>query len=280
MTFWNAESLAMLPPAPPRISVIMPVFNAAAFVEQSIGSVLAQSLTDWELLAVDDGSSDDSPAILARLAATEPRIRLLSTGGNLGAGAARNCAMAAANGRWLAFLDADDLWHPDKLALQLAAMQAEGVAFSCTAYLRHDLDSGRKTVIGVPPRARRQDLLKTNTVACSTAMIDTAQLGPRRMQPLRRRQDFLFWLDILTATPAVLGLPLVLMTYRQHGRSLSAPKGRAATNTWTMYRRSLALPLLPALWYFGNYALRGLLRHRAPGLARALGWLHPARLPQ
>lgn len=272
----------MLPPARPvphRISIIMPVYNAAEFLEETIASVVGQSLTDWELLVVDDGSTDESLTILARLAAADPRIRLLTSGGNMGAGGARNHAMEMACGRWLAFLDADDLWHPEKLALQLAAMQENGAVFSCTAYLRHNLETGQKTVIGVPERASRADLLKTNTVACSTAMIDRTAFGSRRMQTLRRRQDFLFWLDLLTATPSVMGLPLVLMTYRQHGGSLSAAKGRAAASTWAMYRQSLGLPLLPALWYFGNYALRGILRHRAPGLARALGYLQDARVP-
>lgn len=260
----------------PRVSVIMPVYNAAGFLEETIASVSAQSLTDWELLVVDDGSSDGSADILARLAASDPRIRPLSSGGNQGAGAARNLAMAAARGRYLAFLDADDLWHPEKLTRQVAAMAATGAAFSCTAYLRHDLASGARTVIGVPARASRADLLKTNTVACSTAMLDRAQLGTHRMRDLRRRQDFLFWLDILTDTPEVLGLPLVLMTYRQHGKSLSSAKGRAARDTWTMYRQALGLPVLPALWYFANYALRGLMRHKAPALARRIGWLHQA----
>jgi glycosyltransferase involved in cell wall biosynthesis len=254
----------------------MPVHNAADFLVQTIASVQAQSLPDWELLAADDGSSDGSAAILARLAAEDPRIRPLSTGGNLGAGGARNCAMEAARGRYLAFLDADDMWHPEKLRLQIAAMVAAGSPFSCTAYRRHDLASGRQTLVGVPARASRRDLLKTNTVACSSAVIDRVYFGPRRMKPLRRRQDFLFWLELLTAAPEVLGLRQVLMTYRQHGRSLSAPKTRAARDTWTMYRQSLRLPLPAALWYFGNYAARGLLRHRAPGLARTLGWLHPA----
>ena len=261
------------------VSVIMPVFNAAEHLEATIASVIGQSLPDWELLAVDDGSTDDSAAILARLAGNDPRIRVMSTGGNLGAGDARNHAMAAARGRYLAFLDADDLWHPQKLALQLEAMKSSGAVFSCTAYLRHDLDTGQQTIIGVPLSATRTDLLKTNTVACSTAMIDTTHLAGRRFSPLRRRQDFLFWLELLTTAPEVLGLPLVLMTYRQHSASLSAPKSHAARDTWTVYRRSLALPLAPTLWYFGHYALRGYLRHKAPALARRLGWLHAAGFP-
>lgn len=264
----------------PRVSVVMPVYNGAAFLRPTIGSVQAQGWTDWELLAVDDGSTDGSAQILADLAAADPRIRPLSSGGNLGAGAARNLGMDQARGRFVAFLDADDQWHPDKLARQLAAMAAAGLPFSCTAYLRRDPAQNRETLVGVPQRASRQQLLKTNTVACSTAIFDRAHFAERRMSTRRRRQDFLFWLDLLQDTPAVLGLPQVLMTYHQHGQSLSAPKTRAALDTWTMYRQGVGLPPLAAAWYFGNYALRGVLRHRAPGLARALGLLHRAEMPE
>lgn len=261
----------------PRVSVVMPVYNASRFLLETVGSVQRQTLADWELLAVDDGSDDDSVAVLGALAAHDPRIRLLTTGGNLGAGGARNLAMAKARGRWLAFLDADDLWHREKLERQLSAMQQAQSPFSCTSFLRHDLETGRQTRVGVPAKAGRNDLLKTNTVACSTAIIDSAHFGKRQMQTLRRRQDFLFWLELLADTPEVLGLPEVLMTYRQHGRSLSASKLRAAANTWAMYRHSLGLSSPKAVWYFGNYALRGFMRHRAPALAQRLGWMHPAK---
>ncbi|MBW7921973.1 MAG: glycosyltransferase family 2 protein [Rubellimicrobium sp.] len=261
----------------PRVSVIMPVRDAGAFLGSAIASVQAQSLTAWELLAVDDGSDDDSAAILGQAAAADGRIRLLDSGGRLGPAAARNVALAAARGRYLAFLDADDLWHPDKLARQTQAMAATGAALSCTAWLRRNIVSGREVVVGVPARATRGDLLKTNTIACSTAMIDARAFGQRRMPGLRRAEDFAFWLDLLTATPWALGLPEVLTTYRQHPRALSAHKGRAAADTWALYRHALHLPLPDALWYFGHYALRGTLRHRAPAVARAMGWLHGAK---
>lgn len=265
--------------AAPLVSVVIPVFNAAGTLEGTVASVQAQGLTDWEALLIDDGSTDASPAIVARLAAADPRLRPLRSAGQEGAGPARNLGIAAARGRFIAFLDADDRWHPRKLELQLAAMQAAGLPFSCTAYERVDAASGARRVVGVPARASRGDLLKTNTVACSTAIYDRAHFGPRAMPALRRRQDFALWLDLLRDTPAVLGLPLILMTYREHPASLSAAKGRAARDTWTLYRQALGLPLPQAAWYFGHYALRGVLRHRLPGLARRLGWLQDAQPP-
>lgn len=266
-------------PASPVVSVVIPVFNAGETLAATVASVQAQTLEDWEALLIDDGSRDDSAAIMARLAATDPRIRCLATAGQQGAGPARNAGIAAAHGRFIAFLDADDQWHPEKLRLQLAAMAATGIPFSCTAYLRVNAAKDSRRVVGVPARARRADLLKTNTVACSTAIYDRAHFGPRAMPDLRRRQDFALWLDLLRDTPVVLGLPLVLMTYREDAGSLSAPKGRAAVDTWTMYRQIPGLSRAGALWYFGHYALRGLLRHRLPGLARRLGWMQGADLP-
>lgn len=266
--------------SPPLVSVIMPVFNAALFLRQAIASVQAQSKSNWELLVVDDGSTDHSLLILAGMAATDPRIQLLTTGGNLGAGAARNHALEAARGRYIAFLDADDIWHPEKLRLQLEAMRQAGLPFSCTAYQRHLLKTGENFLIGVPAYASRAALLKTNTVACSTVIFDRRYFGSRKMSSVRRRQDFLLWLDLLLDTPSVLGVSLVLMTYRQHDTQLSASKIMAAKDTWKMYRQSLGLSRTQASWYFSNYALRGLLRRHAPTLARTLGWLHSARTPE
>lgn len=259
--------------AAPRISIVMPVHDAAQFLTTTLSSVVAQTFPDWELLAVDDGSTDDSARLLNCAAAIDPRIRPLSTGINMGAPRARNYAMDAARGRFLAFLDADDLWHPSKLAHQLGVMETTGIPLSCTAYLRHNIETGQKTVIGVPERVSRRDLLKTNMIGCSTVMMDTEFFGFRHMPLLRHGEDFAFWLELLTATPFAMGLPQVLTTYRQHSHSLSSVKKHAATDVWTLYRHSLNLPLPAAVWYFCHYATRGLARHRMPKLARALGWL-------
>jgi teichuronic acid biosynthesis glycosyltransferase TuaG len=266
-------------PRNPLVSVIMPVFNAAPFVVATVDSVLRQSLSDWELIAVDDSSTDSSADVLAGLARRDPRIRVVTVSHNLGAGAARNIAMDCAAGRWLAFLDADDLWHPAKLERQIAAMETAAIPISCTAYCRVDQVTGHHTLVGVPRRATRIDLLKTNTVACSTAMIDRAFVGSMRMGVIRRRQDYLFWLELLKLTPEILGVGQVLMTYRRHSGSLSARKLSAAADNWNMYRNELGLPVLPASWYFANYALRGVMRHRLPSFARSLGVLHRAEDP-
>lgn len=269
----------MLTPSLPCVSVVMPVHNAAAFLEETILSIQSQSLTDWELLAVDDGSEDASAAILARFAIKDPRIKLLSTGGNLGAARARNMAMDAARGRWLAFLDADDLWHPEKLACQSAFMARRRAVLSFTAYLRHDVKTDAREGVGVPAQVGHQALLKTNVIGCSTVMLDRSALGGLRMPNLRMRQDYAFWLEIIKAKGEAHGLPIALTTYRVHGNQVSADKRRAAKATWDMYRSHLGLSFPSGCYVFLHYAFRGVVRHRAPRLAVLLGLLARPLLP-
>jgi glycosyltransferase involved in cell wall biosynthesis len=251
--------------------------NAAATLGATIESVLSQTRQDWEMLLVDDGSDDDSRTIIEGFATADPRIKLLQTAGRQGAGIARNHGIAAARGRYIAFVDADDMWHPRKLDLQIEAMQAARIPFSCTAYTRKNALTLETRDIGVPPLASRADLLKTNTVACSSAIYDRAFFGEKRMPHFRRRQDFAFWLELLTLTPNVLGIPSVLMTYREHPKSLSGKKLNAAIDTWKMYRSIADLSVPVAAWYFTNYAIRGATRYYLPAVAHSLGWLQTAQ---
>jgi teichuronic acid biosynthesis glycosyltransferase TuaG len=271
-------------PGAPALSVVMPVYNAAAFLAAAVASVQAQSWQDWELILVEDGSSDASPQLLRALAAADPRLHVLHSGGNRGAGVARNLAMDAARGRYLAFLDADDLWHPQKLAWHLQFLAARPAALSFTAYLRRDEGGAALEEIGVPPEIGYRQLLSTNVIGCSTVILDRQLLGEPRMPALRLRQDFACWLHILRQTEATLGpaagVPLALTTYtRRRAASVSARKSTAAAATWRLYRGEIGLSLPQALTSFARYGLRGLLRHHAPQLARRLGYLQAAILP-
>lgn len=279
----------------PRVSVVMPVHNAARFLATTLASVQAQSMPDWELVAVDDGSTDGSAEILAEAAKHDTRIRPASTHdshgkGSKGAGVARNLGMDIATGRYVAFLDADDLWHPDKLELHLGWLEsqslvaakedrgsASSVALSFTAYQRVEMDAGATAAmfdgVGVPDSISYVQLLATNVIGCSTVILDRSILGEMRMPKLRLRQDFAFWLNILQKHGPGRGLPLALTTYRRHIGQMSGDKRTAARATWAMYRDELNFGRIKASWYFSRYALQGILRHRAPGLARTFGLL-------
>lgn len=243
----------------PLVSVITPVWNAAATLDATIASVRAQSLPDWEMLLVDDGSTDASPARIAAAAAADPRIRGLSTGRNGGAGVARNLAIREGRGRYIAFLDADDRWRPEKLARQIGFMERGGHAFTFTGYAREDASGRPLGLVAAPARVTRDALLRRNVIGCLTAVYDAAALGRVEMPEVRRRQDYALWLDLLSRVEAAHGLPEVLADYRVARASLSGDKRVAARDTWTLYRRTLGLSAPRAAWYFAHYAVHGVL---------------------
>ena len=240
------------------VSVIMPVFNAADVLPRAVASVRAQTWQRWELLLIDDGSSDDSAAVAAGLAAQDPRIRLLRQPRNTGAAAARNAGLRHARGRYIAFLDADDEWLPEKLALQLHFMQAQGAAFSYTGFWR--ARNGRRHRVRVPAHVTRQELLKGNAIGCLTALYDRAHFGTVPMPELRLRQDYALWLDLLTRTDMAHGLDQPLAIHHRHRESLSASLPRALAANWHLYRRHLGLPPLQAFYFFSLHLWRRLKR--------------------
>jgi glycosyltransferase involved in cell wall biosynthesis len=255
------------------VSVIMPTYNSAAFMDVSVRSVLAQTYPHWELLIADDASSDDSHKKAQQYALEDSRIRALRLPVNGGAAEARNLAIREARGRYIAFLDSDDCWLPVKLEHQVAAMQANNWPFTYTSYTKVD-ESGRILgEVGVPSSVTYGELLKTCVIGCLTAMYDTRALGKVEMPLIRKRQDFGLWLRILKKTPRAYGLQEPLAIYKVRGDSISANKKSAASYTWKLYREVENLPLPYALWIFANYAVRGVLRTRMPSVARWLGVL-------
>jgi len=230
----------------PLVSVLMPAFQAAAHLPRAAGSVRAQTLGGWELLIVDDGSTDTTAACARALCARDGRVRLLRHGHRRGAAAARNTALAAARGRYIAFLDADDAWHPEKLARQIAFMQATGAAFSYTGFARVS-PRGVVRQVAVPAHVSRAGLLRGNVIGCLTAIYDTAQLGKVAMPDLPRRHDFALWLDLLTRTPRALGLQEVLATHWRRPGSLSSARWQATAATWHVYRAHARLGRARAL---------------------------------
>ncbi|MER2507178.1 glycosyltransferase family 2 protein [Amaricoccus sp.] len=247
----------------PLVSVITPVRDAAGTLPATVASVRAQTRGDWEMLLIDDGSTDGSAALAAGFAAADPRIQALAQESHLGTAAARNRGIAAARGRYVAFLDADDLWRPEKLARQLAFMAAGGHVFAFSAYRRMD-EAGRPLgVVGVPARVGYEDLLRDNVIGCLTAIYDARALGPVEMPPLVRRQDFGLWLRLLKLTPHAHGQDEVLADYRVRPGSLSRNKFAAARDNWRLYREVEALPPARAAYYFLRCAGAGLLKARA-----------------
>jgi teichuronic acid biosynthesis glycosyltransferase TuaG len=244
----------------PAVSVVTPAWNAEATLGAAVASVIAQTRGDWEMLVVDDGSTDGTRARAEALAAAEPRLRVLG-GARGGAAAARNAAIRAARGRFVAFLDADDLWRPEKLARQIGYMEATGAPFTFASVQRID-EAGRPlgTPAPAPARVDYARLLRGNVIPCQTAAYDRLHYGPVEMPPLARRQDYGLWLLLLARGGEAHGLPEVLADWRMRPGSLSSNKLLAAAGTWAVYREVAGLGRAAAALRLGGNLARAALK--------------------
>jgi teichuronic acid biosynthesis glycosyltransferase TuaG len=249
----------------PTVSIIMPAYNTADFIAQSINSVLAQTYTNWELIIVDDCSTDATVACVKQFTSDE-RIRLLTNESNLGGAGSRNRAIEAARGRYLAFLDADDLWLPQKLAQQLDFMQQHNVGFSFTGYSTMSESGVVKDKINVPAKVNFTKLLKHNYIGCLTAMYDTAPFGKIYMPLVRKRQDFALWLELLKRFEFAWGVNNNLGFYRIRAGSLSASKKDAFKFYWRVLRQVGGCNVFSASYNIGWYLLIVFLKKKHTAL--------------
>lgn len=237
-----------------KVSVVMPAYNAAATLRASMDSVLAQTHADVELLVIDDCSKDATWALIQDAAARETRVVPIKLPQNGGVAAARNAGIEAATGTHIAFLDSDDRWLPDKLALQLAHMRQTGAQISYTAYRRFD-ESGRALSIVRPPaQVGYADMLKSNRIGNLTGLYDCA-IGDARFERIGH-EDYVFWLQLVRRAGIAHRVPTPepLAEYLVRSGSLSADKRKAAQWQWNIYRNVEGLGPIRAAWYFVHYA--------------------------
>ncbi len=240
--------------ADPVFSIVMPAFNAAATIEASIASVRAQTDPDWELLVVDDRSSDATAAVVERIAAQDRRVWLMRLARNVGVAGARNAALDAAAGRYVAFLDADDEWYPAKLALQRRCLEAgAGVVFGS---FHRVLPSGVRHLVKATAVATPGTFLHYNPIGNLTGAYDR-RLGIVRQQPMRH-EDYLMWYELVRRAGRAVGVQESIAAYRVSGSSLSGNKVRAAVWHWQMLRTGMKQPLPAAVVGFGSYAVRSI----------------------
>ncbi|HEO8420177.1 teichuronic acid biosynthesis protein TuaG [Niallia sp. FSL W8-0635] len=239
----------------PSVSIIMPSYNCKEYISFSIESVRAQTYTDWELLIVDDHSTDGTVELLKEWEKADGRIRVFYRTVNGGAAIARNMALDHACGKYIAFLDSDDRWKKDKLEAQLAYMKENNYAFTFTAYECIDQKGTcLKKYIRAPKQVDYQTMLKNTIVGCLTVLIDRDQVGDFRMPNIRTRQDLATWLMILKRGFRAFGLNEILAEYRVGNESISKNKWKAAKNNWHVYRQIEQLNVFQSSWYFSHYA--------------------------
>ena len=242
------------------VSVIMPVYNAEGFLEESLQSVLAQTHKDWELLVVDDCSSDNSAAIIRQFAERDSRIRYLKTDKPSGSPTLpRNIGIENAKGKYISFLDSDDAWLPTKLERQMAMFEKYDDMAICFSNYEKMAESGERNnrIIRAPERVTYKQLLLGNVIGCLTAVYDTEKVG-KVYFPNHSHEDYIMWLSILKQGYFARNTGTVEALYRVREHSVSSNKLKALSWQWDIYRNVEQIGLLKSGYYFAHYAYSAL----------------------
>lgn len=245
------------------VSIITPVFNSAKYIRETLVSVLSQSYKDWEMIMVDDCSTDNSILIIKEFQKKDSRFRLVRLDTNSGSGIARNKAIELANGKFIAFLDSDDIWHKDKLSKHVEFMQRNDAVFSHTSY--GFLDEGGSQIkqtyrVSAHPIGY-SDLLKRTEISCLTAMYDQNFLGKMYMPDLRRKQDYALWLSILKKGVKSIPMDEELAFYRQRKGSATNNKFKLVIKHLIFLNKHEGLNYFQTLYYTTHWLLGGFVKY-------------------
>lgn len=244
----------------PIVSIIMPAYNASRTIAQSIDSVISQSFQGWELLIVDDYSTDDCFKIVLPYLESDVRIKLLQSPINVGVGRARNIGLDSALGDFIAFLDSDDLWLPSKLEKQLTFMLDNNYAFTYTPYRKFSLNPNFCGNLISPPACYTYNNLLGNTgIACLTVIINRKLTGPFHFYDVGH-EDFALWLHLLKRGFVAHLLNKDLARYRVLGNSLSSNKVRSVFWVWNIYRNIEKLPLPKSCLLLTSYLFHAFIK--------------------
>lgn len=246
------------------ISIIVPVYNVKNYIQATIQSVLDQTYTNWELVLVEDGSTDGTKELVEQYLQAHPddRIQFYIVPENIGAAAARNYGMERSRGRFAAYLDSDDLWAPEKLMHQVAYMKEKDAAFCFTGYEFADADGmGTGKVVKVPDRISYREALQNTTIFTSTVMFDTEKLSREQlMMPKVKSEDTALWWRVLRSGVTGYGLDENLVRYRRIGKSLSSNKIEALRRIWNLYRKEEKLSIPFSAYNFCFWAWNAVKR--------------------
>lgn len=240
-----------------KVSVVTPTWNSEKYIKKTIGSVQKQTYQNWEMIIVDDCSTDRTVEIVEEIAKSDSRVKIFRQDKNRGAAKARTRSMRMATGRFIAYLDADDIWKPEKLDKQIAFMKMKKCGFSCTSYEVIDDDGNPKDkYIHMLPKVDYIGFLTNNLLQTVGIMVDTSIVDKEYlvMPDIRRRQDAATWLQILKAGYECYGLDEILAEYRRTENSLSSNKFKAVKGIWRLYRDIEHLSLPFSCYCFVRYA--------------------------
>lgn len=243
-------------------SVIMPAYNSEKYIAEAIESVIKQTYKNWELIIVNDASTDRTEKIIKSYQKKDKRIKLISLPKNQGVANARNTAIQNAEGRYIAFLDADDYWEKEKLQDQIRFMENKNITFSYHDYKLLNTAKNKEKQIKVPSKLDYNKLLKGNTTgSCLTVCIDR-KIADKIYFPDEKHEDYICWLNVLKNYDIKgYGLNKALGTYRIGKKSISSNKLQSAVWNWQVYRKSQKISILKTIYYMSFYVVNGLKKY-------------------
>lgn len=246
----------------PLVSIIMPCYNAEPYLAQSIESVLTQTYTNWELLITDDGSTDKSVKIATKYSLQDDRISLLVPDEHQGIARARNMSISRARGRFIAFLDSDDIWYPEKLEKQVNFMLENDLAFTYSSYEVIDCQGNSKhRIVKDAGVMRYKKYLRNTIICCGTVVIDRDKTGHFATPIIATSEDMSLWLSIMKRGFDAYPVPGPLHKYRITLGSASSNKFKASRDVWRVYRKIERLSLPNALFNFMCYSFNAVKKH-------------------
>lgn len=240
----------------PMVSVITPAFNAGHFIEETIQSVLKQSYSNWEMIVVDDCSNDNTVDIVERyVLSSNGKVRLIKLNENKGCAHARNYAIKNANGEYIAFLDSDDLWHNDKLSIQIDFMLKNGIYISITSYEKFNESKKSVKIIEAIEKLDYNRMLFGNPIGCLTLIYNKLEFIDFCFETVFKiSEDYAGWIDLSKKHP-IFGIKQVLAFYRVHENGKSYNKFKPAKDTWEILYNKENLGFFRSLYCFSKYIL-------------------------
>lgn len=237
------------------VSIIMPCYNAERYIAQSIESVLAQTYDNWELLITDDASTDKSVEIISKYSKNDERINVLVPDEHQGISRTRNMSISRARGRFVAFLDSDDIWYPEKLEKQIKFMLENDIAFTYSSYEVIDAQGNSKSrIVKDAGVMSYKKYLKNTIICCGTVVIDREKTGHFATPIIDTSEDMSLWLSIMRRGFAAYPVPGPLHKYRITPGSASSNKIKASADVWRVYRKLEKLSLFKSSANFICYA--------------------------
>ena len=247
----------------PLVSVIMPAYNAAPFIEEAINSVISQTVKDWELLVIDDCSTDNTREIVEKIITYDSRVKLLANEKNMGAAGSRNRGLDLFRGQYVALLDSDDYWRPQMLEKMLARAAETGADIIYCSYELVD-EKGVKVCNDflVPETTSFKESIVRSVITCSTVLV-TGELANKNRFPMNMyHEDIAMWFQILRDGGTARGVPEVLAAYRQRSDSKTANKLKSAGRRWLIYRKHLKMAFFDCVVTMVRYGYYGLKKFK------------------